>query len=236
MVEMNMANFRGIDTVRELIRNASLRPLMGDVRVWILDEIQSGTKDAQQALLKLLEDAPKHSYFLLATTDPDKLLPTIRSRCAIFKTSPLSDRVMLKLLNRISDAEDKQVPDSVLDQIVKDSVGHPRAALVMLDKIIDLPQDRMLKAVEKVAAEENQAIDLCRALLRKDKWQKVRELVKGLETEDPESLRRMVLAYCSTVMLNEDNPRAYLILDAFRNPFYDTGKAALILACYEAVQ
>ena len=83
--ELNTADFRGIDTIRDVVRNMALCPMSGSCRVWILDEVHQLSKDAQHALLKALEDTPKHVYFLLATTDPAKLLPTIRTRCVTFK-------------------------------------------------------------------------------------------------------------------------------------------------------
>lgn len=83
--EYNMANLRGIDAVRTLVEECVYLPLTGHNRVYILDEIHRQTKDAQNALLKLLEDPPEHVYFILGTTDPEQLIATLRGRCHTYQ-------------------------------------------------------------------------------------------------------------------------------------------------------
>ena len=63
--EVNTADFRGIDTIRDLIKSSQFKPIKGDVKVWIVDECHKLTNDAQNALLKILEDTPQHIYFIL---------------------------------------------------------------------------------------------------------------------------------------------------------------------------
>lgn len=235
-VEVDSASYRGIDSIREIRKVMMLRPLAGKCKVWLLDECHALSKDAQNALLKALEDTPKHVHFMLATTDPNKLLDTIIGRCMQFSVGPLPDRGMIKLLQKVVANEKKEVPEEVLNSITKESLGRPRFALVMLDKIIDLPKERMLKAVEQVAAEEDKTIALCRALLAKSPWKEVREMIKPIEEQNVESVRRAVLGYCSSVLLNGDNPKAYVVMDSFRKPFYDNGKPGLIMACYEVLE
>ena len=235
-VEVDSASYRGIDSIREIRKVMALRPLAGKCKVWLLDEVHAATKDAQTALLKALEDTPKHVYFMLATTDPNKLLDTIIGRCMQFSVSPLPDRGMTKLLLKVLADEKKDVPEEVLNSIVKESLGRPRFALVLLDKVIDLPKERMLKAIDRIAEEEDKTIALCRALLRKDSWKLVREMVKDVEEDKVESTRRAVLGYCSSVLLGGDDPQCYLVMDSFRKPFYDNGKPGLIMACYEVLE
>lgn len=234
--EMNTADFRGIDTVREIVHNMAIAPMSGSCRVWILDECHNLTKDAQHALLKALEDMPNHVYFLLATTDPGKLLDTIRTRCVTFEVKPLSDDEMKTLVAGIVEKEVVKVPTEVVDQIVFDSQGSARMALTILDKIIGMEPEEMLEAAKQQAADQNEAIALCRALLRKRPWGEVSLILRGIEQE-PEQVRRMVLGYAQSVLLKgkEDNGQAYIILAAFREPLYDSGKPGLVAACYEAV-
>ena len=196
------------------------------------------TNEAQNALLKALEDPPNHVYFILCTTNPEKLLKTIKSRCTTFNLEPLGKKTMLRFLNEICDEEEVEVPQDVLKLIAKNSQGHPRAALVALDKIIDLDEDDMLEAAEQVAEEESQVIDLCQALIKRSPWKKVSEILNGLKDKEPESVRWAVLGYCNSVMLNSatPNPNAYLVMDAFRENFYDTKHFGLTLACYEALE
>src|SRR5690606_3369465 len=74
--EINAADFRGIDSIRSMRQQVGAAPLGGDSRIWLIDEAHSMTADAQNAFLKLLEDTPRHVYFFLATTDPQKLKKT----------------------------------------------------------------------------------------------------------------------------------------------------------------
>jgi DNA polymerase III gamma/tau subunit len=233
--ELNTANFRGIDTIRDVIRNMALCPMSGTCRVWILDEVHQISKDGQHALLKALEDTPKHVYFLLATTDPEKLLPTIRTRCVTFDVKPLSDKLMDVLLKTVIQKEGvDNVPQETIDQIVQDSLGSSRMALSVLDKIINMAPTDMLVAAKQQASQNNAAIDLCRALIGKRPWKEIGKIIQGLDQE-PESVRRAVLGYMQAVLLKGDNPQAYIVLSAFRAPLYDIGKPGLTIAAYESI-
>jgi DNA polymerase-3 subunit gamma/tau len=96
--EIDSADFRGIDTIREIGKQCMYKPLESSCRVFVIDECHKMTNDAQNAFLKRLEDTPKHVYFILCTTDPSKLIPTIRGRCSQFQVKPLSEKVLLRLL------------------------------------------------------------------------------------------------------------------------------------------
>ena len=234
--EMDSADFRGIDTVRNIRQQIRLSPIGGaKARAWLLDECHQLTKDAQEALLKALEDTPEHVYFILATTDPGKLKDTLKRRCQQFELSPFSDDDMEEFLNDIVEAEEKKVPKDIIESIVDAAIGSPGKALVLLDKIIDLPTEDMNEEIKSTYRQLNQAIDLCRAIIKKEKWSKIAKILKDLRTENAEGIRHMVLKYCSSILLKEDNARAYLIMDAFRDPFYDSPFEKLVLACYDSL-
>lgn len=237
--EIDSADFRGIDSVREIRRNMMYTPAEGSCSVWLLDECHQNTKDAQTALLKALEDAPDHVYFMLATTDPEKLLSTVKGRCATFEVQPLDLDEMVDFLTDIARQERKRVHVDVIKQIARDSMGSCRNALQVLDKIIDLPAADMLIAAERTAAQENQVIELCRSLFAGEKWPKISTILRGLEKEDVEKTRLAVINYCANVLLSEktkDAPQAYVVLDCFKDPFYNSGRAGLVRASYEAVE
>jgi DNA polymerase-3 subunit gamma/tau len=233
--EVDSADYRGIDSVRDIRQQMRLRPIAGKMRAWILDEVHQATKDAQSALLKALEDTPPHVLFLLATTDPGKLLPTIRNRCATYVVQPLSEGEIVGLLQRTCRAERRRIGEEVLDRIARDCLGSPRAALVALEAVIDLPREDQLSAVEAAVAQEGQAIEFCRALLKGAKWGAVAALLKTLQDQEPESIRRMVLGYAQSVLLGGENNRAALMLDAFASPTYDMGWPAITLSAYTVV-
>lgn len=235
-VEVDSADFRGIDTVRDIRRNAQYSAMEGECRVWLIDEVHKMTNDAQNALLKILEDTPEHVYFILATTEPNKLLSTIRGRCSQFQVKPLSDQQMFRLLKVIALKEDKTVAAEVLEQIVMDSLGHPRNAIQILEQVLNVNPEKQLAMAKRTAAEQSQSIELCRALMNKSGWKAVNEILKGMTDQEPESVRRAVLGYAQAVLLKSDNPLAGLILEQFREPFYDCGFPGLTLACYLVVK
>lgn len=231
--ELDAADFRGIDTVREIRKNLRMKPMKGRCRVWLLDECHQLTKDAQEALLKALEDTPDHVYFILATTDPQKLKPTLKRRCKHFTLSPVTEKTLIKLMTRICREEKVKVPEDVMEKIAEDSTGSPGIALSILDSIVDLKPEDMMEVAEQSAKELNEAIELCRALMKKASWKVVSKILKGLE-QDPESVRRAVLGYMNSVLLNSGKSSAFDIMTCFEKNFFDTGKAGLTMACFEA--
>ena len=237
--EIDSADFRGIDTIREIRQKMWLAPTEGACVVYLLDECHQCSKDAQSALLKALEDSPPHVYFLLATTDPEKLLPTIRGRCVNFPVSPLSEDQMSAFLTLICRTERRRVSKEVIEQIACDSLGSCRNALQILDKIIDLDAEEMEEAARQISQQENQVIELCRALFAGKAWKEIATILRGLEKEDIEKTRLSVMGYCSSILLSEktkDAPQAFIVMDEFKNPFYNNGRAGLVYASYAAVE
>ena len=132
--EYNVANLRGIDTVRTINENCRYMPMTGETRVYILDEIHRQTKDAKEGLLKLLEDPPSHVYFILCTTNPEELPDTLRGRCHTYQLKPLKSTEMMELLKSVLKKEKvEDYPETILREIIHLSEGLPRNALVMLD-------------------------------------------------------------------------------------------------------
>jgi len=234
--EIDSADFRGIDTIRKIREIANFSPLKNVCRVWLIDECHKLTGDAQSALLKILEDTPKHVYFILCTTDPQKLLPTIKGRCSVFETRPLDERQMMSLLRKVVKAENESLEKPVYDQIIQDSFCHPRNALQILDQVLRVDSENRLATATKAAENQSQSIELCRILLKGGGWKRVAVILKGLKNEDPESIRRHILAYCQSVLLNGDQERAGLIMEEMIEPFYNTGYAGLVFACYSVMK
>lgn len=230
--EVDSADFRGIDTVREIRRNAQYSPMFGSCRVWLIDEVHKMTNDAQNALLKFLEDTPKGVYIILATTDPQKLLNTIRGRCSEFQLKPLNEIEMKRLLKRTVIREKEKLRDEVYEQIIQDGQGLPRNALQILEQVLRVPEEKRLEIAEQTAAEQSQTIELCRALMKRAGWKEVSSILRGIKDQEPENIRRAVLGYASAVLLKKDDPLAGMILEEFFEPFYNTGFPGLVQACY----
>ncbi len=238
--EIDSADFRGIDTVREIRKQSAFKPLEGDYRVWILDECHKLTGDAQTALLKALEDTPSHVYYILCTTEPQKLLPTIRGRCAQYQVNTLSEKDMKKLLRRVVKAEGESLNKEVYEQIIQDSMGHPRNALQILSQVLSVePEDRM-KVARRTAEIQSKTIELCRALTSgTDPWKKVTTILQGLKEEEVEKIRYAILGYCQSILLGSTYPEAIeriaKVMQEFTEPFYTSGFPGLVLACYSAM-
>jgi DNA polymerase-3 subunit gamma/tau len=112
-VEVNAADDRGIDLPRRLARQAPLAALGGGVRIWLIDEVHQLTSAAQDSFLKLLEDTPEHVYFMLATTDPQKLKKTILTRSTEIKLSLLPAKQVEFLVTKVCQAEKKRLTEEV---------------------------------------------------------------------------------------------------------------------------
>ena len=132
---MDAASHRGIDDIREIRERVAQQPAEGRYKVYILDEAHSLTADASNALLKTLEEPPPHVVFVLCTTDPAKLLSTIRSRCQRFAFRRPGPGELVQVLSRVCEAEKIEAPDAVLHLIARAGAGSYRDALTILDQL-----------------------------------------------------------------------------------------------------
>ena len=239
--EINCAISRKIEHAEGIIRRTKTSGISGGNKGFLMDEAHmfgeggnSEKNKPQNAILKVIEEPPPHVYFFLCTTDPQRLLTTIRSRCVEFEVSAITEKQTQELIEKVSKALNKNIPEEVSKQICKTSQGHPREALTLLEKVIDLPESKMLRAAKQAVDLETQAVDLCKALIARNSWAKVSKIISGLKNEEEESLRQMIIKWSAKCLLSGDE-QAYLVFDAFRHPFYDTGWWGFIVACYESV-
>ena len=169
--EINASSMRGIDTAREIQRNMAFMPMNKGTlcRVYLWEECHQVTKDAQNAMLRALEDTPGHVYFLLCTTEPEKLLPTIKNRCSTFEVKSLTQSQLVQLVQQVLDSEGEEaVGEDVINAIAEAADGCPRQALVTLDQVIDLEPEEMLAAVGVSEQTKKQVYELCNKLLYGD--------------------------------------------------------------------
>lgn len=233
--EINAANARGVDTVRQIDQHKGLAPRSGKCRIWLLDECQMLTKEAQSALLKMLEDTPSHVYFMLATTDPHKLLATIKTRCTEIRVKALTPTEMGLVLTEVLSKVGKTVSSEVTERIVEAADGSARKALVLLDQILALDDEEEQLACVLNSDARQQGIAIARALFdRRTQWAEMAKLIKSVD-EEPETIRRIILGYCSTILLSKKDERAYAIIQIFRDHWYDCGKAGLVASCYDVL-
>jgi DNA polymerase-3 subunit gamma/tau len=168
VIELDAASNRGIDEIRSLQENVRLSPMSGRFKVYIIDEAHQMTKDAYNAFLKTLEEPPAHVVFVLATTEPEKILPTVRSRCQRFDFRPVPETDIVGRLRTVAEAEKIQAPDALLALISRKAEGSLRDALGLLEQCVSfagespsvedfltvtggLDRDALRKLVEHVA-------------------------------------------------------------------------------------
>jgi DNA polymerase-3 subunit gamma/tau len=248
-VELDTSSFRGIDTIREIRKKMEYKPLNSDARVYLLDEVHmlgtggsSEKNAAQNALLKALEEAPDHLYFILCTTNPEMLLGTIRSRCTSFHLSTLDDDEMDKLLVRTLKKEKKILKQEVIDEIIQSAQGRPRKALTILEKVIVLEdEEQMLNAARETIIEEGQVKELCYLLLKKSPWKKISAELKKLKKEQPETIRRAILGMMSSALMDGwgfkfQNDPGFCMSWFYDKSTYDSGFSGIVFCCYAITQ
>jgi DNA polymerase-3 subunit gamma/tau len=228
--ELNAASMRGIDTIRDIEKQIRYSAMSGSCRIWLLDEVHQYPAASQEALLKMFEECPPHIYFMICTTNPEKLKPALKNRCVSFEVSPLTDEEMYDLLVSVVEAEESDVPDSILDKIVANASGSSRNALQMLEKLIDLSAKDMSSVALKMNEVETQVIEFCRIMMKpKVTWKEVLPLLNTLVGEY-ESNRHAIRGYAASILLKGDNKQAALLLDCFKDKYMD--KNDFILATY----
>jgi DNA polymerase-3 subunit gamma/tau len=200
-----------------------------------MDEVQKLTGDAQSALLKILEDTPSHVYFILCTTDPQKLLSTIRGRCQQLQTKPLNEQQMFSLLRQVVRKEGDEIEKQIYDQIIETAQGHPRNALQILEQVLKVPAEERLEISKRQIDNQAEIIELCRALLNASKWSVVKEIITKLKDQEAETIRRVVLGYMQAVLLKGENNQAAFIIENFWEPTYDVGFPYITYACYSVI-
>ena len=136
VVEMDAASHRGIDDVRILRDAVKLSPVSAKNKVYIIDEVHMLTTEAENALLKTLEEPPAHVYFILATTNPEKLIETIRSRATLLQFKKASTPEIVRSLTRVVDGEKIKIKEEGLSLIAEAADGAFRDAIKILEQLV----------------------------------------------------------------------------------------------------
>ncbi len=242
--EVNAAKSRGIDTIRDIDRRMGSAPLGGKCRIWLFDECQKLSNDAQNSLLKMLEDTPLHVYFLLCTTDPGKLIDAIKTRCTEIRCVALKPESITKILVDIGTREGNIPTTEVMNKIIEVSEGSARKALVLLNQVMDIddPEEQIEAVLSSYHKED--AFKICSMLLRPEtKWPDMAALLKEINLDEPEGLRHLVLSYMRSCMLGKKGEapkdwtakRAFFIMNIFRDNLYDAKGPGFVRNCFEVL-
>ena len=171
LVEIDAASNRGIDDIRDLRERANYQPGSARFKVYLIDEVHQLTGAAADALLKTLEEPPPHVVFILATTDPEALKPTILSRCQRYDFRRVAVDDIVGRLRTIAEAEQIAIGDDALRLIARESTGSLRDAVNLLDQLwTTCGDDVSLEAAQEALglSPDARALELVAAALRKD--------------------------------------------------------------------
>ena len=136
IIEINAANETHVEDIRDLIERARLAPMMGHHKIYIVDEVHQLSSSAASALLKTLEEPPEHVIFILATTDPQKLLPTIISRCQRFDFGKIKNEDIKNHLLYVAKQENVNLEEVAAEKLATLADGGMRDSLSMLEQAI----------------------------------------------------------------------------------------------------
>ena len=143
VIEIDAASNNGVDQVRDIIDRVKYSTILGKYKVYIIDEVHMMSTGAFNALLKTLEEPPEHVIFILATTEPHKILPTILSRCQRYDFSKVSDEDIKQRLRIVLQKEEIEYNEEAVSIIVKLADGGMRDALSILDQVLAYSGDKL---------------------------------------------------------------------------------------------
>lgn len=136
IIELDGASNNSVDDVREIVEEVKYSPAQGRYKVYIIDEVHMLSRSAFNALLKTLEEPPSYVIFILATTEPNKIIPTIRSRCQRYDFKRITVETITNRLKEVISVEEVIVEDKALNFIARKADGSMRDAISILDQCI----------------------------------------------------------------------------------------------------
>jgi DNA polymerase-3 subunit gamma/tau len=217
IIEMDAASSRKIDDIRNLIEQTKYKPNIARFKVFIIDEVHMLTREAFNALLKTLEEPPEYVKFILATTDPMKLPPTILSRTQHFRFKKIANSEVVKHLSNILNLENIEFEKEALSMLSRAGNGSLRDTLTLLDqailyskKYVDAKSVALMLGILDPILLDN----IINSILRSDK-DAVLKYIKELESHESEVVIDELIAYVKEKFLEEDARFSTLLSDRF---------------------
>ena len=143
VIEIDAASNTGVDDIREIIDNVKYKPVIGDYKIFIIDEVHMLSKSAFNALLKTLEEPPEHVKFIFATTEIKKVPITVLSRCQRFDLHRIENKILSDHLLKISKLENIDIDLDAISLLVRSADGSVRDGLSLLDQAITSPNEKV---------------------------------------------------------------------------------------------
>jgi len=247
IVEMDGASNRKIEDIRNLIENSKYKPLSGRYKIYIIDEVHMLTKEAFNALLKTLEEPPEYVKFILATTDPIKIPPTILSRTIHFRFNKIPQKKVVEHLRWVLDNEKISHEEEALEIIARSGDGSIRDTLTLLDQAIVYCKTgvttegttQMLGLIDPAKIAE-----IFKVIMQKDRT-KILQIAKELENYDAETVLTELAEYLKSQFLKNDKTIPTFAMDRFMRAIADAkslffigtdGSFTLILALLKMIE
>ncbi len=240
VIEIDAASNRKIDEIRDLLDKIPYSPTSLRSKVYIIDEVHQLTPEASSALLKTLEEPPGHVVFVLATTEPHKLLPTIVSRCQRFDFSQVSAGEIALLLEHIASREGIEVETEALEMIAENAHGSVRDAIGVMDQISNLSGELVTRSqVSQLLGEVEsellfEAVGMLAERNTADALRLVGRVVDG--GKDPRRFVESLIAHLRNIFLiqNASNPQE--IVEATSDHFARLSEQAGSLSRHEVIK
>lgn len=208
--EIDAASHTGVDNIRQLKENINLTPSLLKYKIYIIDEVHMLSIGAFNALLKTLEEPPKHAIFILATTEIHKVPETIISRCQRFNFNRLTNEQIIERLKQIAKKEKVEIDNLALEIITIEAEGGMRDAESILNQIIALEDKKITgKEVEQIlgVSSQNSIFNFIEKLLNND----IKNLLKEIETLQNEgaylvNFNKTILTVLRNIIIYKINP------------------------------
>jgi len=204
LIEIDAASNRGIDDIRQLREKVKLAPTEARNKIYVIDEVHMLTREAFNALLKTLEEPPSHVYFILCTTEPEKIPDTIISRCQRFNFTLASQQEIVLSLKRIVKGEEIKVSDKTLKLIADRAEGSFRDASKLLQKLVSSDKEISYKKAYKILEKETIAMkEIISSLAEKKVSKALKSLNQAVEQgADLQFLTKQMLDYLRKALVS----------------------------------
>ena len=217
IIEMDAASSRKIDDIRELIENTKYKPNSARFKIFIIDEVHMLTKEAFNALLKTLEEPPEYVKFILATTDPLKLPPTILSRTQHFRFKQISEKDVVNHLSHILNLENVKYEEEALKMLSRTGNGSLRDTLTLLDQAIIYSRGNITapSIASMLGLLDPKQLDyIFDIILAKDR-ENILKTIRELANYECEVILDEIIAYLKSAFLDGDNRFSILLVERF---------------------
>ena len=205
LIEIDAATHTGVDDVRDLRDKIAFTPGEGRYKVYIIDEVHRFTGNAFDALLKTLEEPPDHAIFVLATTEIDKVPPTIKSRCLQFEFRRVSLNEVADRLQFIAENEGLHIERPALEVIARQGTGSVRDSISLLDQIVSDPEELItLEVAQRIlgTADTGAVRELVEAIINQDIARGLHIINAAVDAgSDPRQFGQQVVEHLRSVLL-----------------------------------